>query len=410
MSQNRRNRRNRRNQTGSARLSASHTNHTSTNQNMTNSTRSRSTSDSRQSSSTTISQSNLPQTSAISAQPPISPTISNEQLTTPAASQSPVSQHTSNSRCRSIFTAIKRFVKAIGKIIVVSWAILTVLIPIGWVSLGKEWDQIIKESTFVEKHKFLSSLAISRWEDTINKIRLNESREYIEDILGIPQMSEINKYSSEDQIIEYQKDVYVNHYFTLICIYVEGTLQGFLIIGNREDMHLKSYRGDLELFTDSIYTASEKCDEMNTYYNFVSGNSSNRLDSNQYYVECRTQHSAGAVPNTLIGYGYCDLSNTIDHRNEIQIPISITYRYDDYTRFGWPNSEEVLQLINDDLNNDDVLEFKQNTPLNVFFIFNDNGILLKDSLVIGYILGMSKDSYYNLCDDYTAHLNEEIGN
>lgn len=299
----------------------------------------------------------------------------------------------------------------ISKILGWLWALILSVTCVGWVTWGEEWSEIIRSSEIVE-NCFLKGYAIKLWKGKLNKIRLNESREYIVDVVGIPQKSEIIddvKFEylkdSEDINDEYKKDIYVNHYFTMICVYKNAILEGFLVISNKEDFDYTSYRSGIVLSQDSISSSAQRCENINTYYTLIAANCGPRWDNNTYYVECRTQHSAKATPSVIIGYGICDISESFE--GDVSIPSEL-YSFclsvnnpnndDSHTVF---NSEEEHNLL---FENEEVKNFRNSQRVNAVIVFNDDIDLLKNTLIDSIYLGVCKDEYYNLCDNYIDYL------
>ena len=344
----------------------------------------------------------------------------------PSMSIKPETQQNKKTSFFQKIGSVFRFLgKKLKRFLIALWAIITVAVPIGWISWAREWDQIIKNSAFIEK--VIPSWVISRWEDTLGQIRLDESNSYIDSLMGSPpQISEFNSYDVEidncSETIEFKKDMYFNSYFTLFCIYIKDSLQGFLVISNRNDFCFTSYRGNLTLCKDTIAGASNKCSRLYSYFTFISGCVSQRLDLNQYYVECQTLHPLGATPYIRIGYGYCDISDMIDMQNIPAMPQSLVDICSEYGRTH-SNDKEYFSEINevkDDVfsfdrekffeveEDEDVVSFRNNTLINTFFIFKDNDELIKNALITGTTLGMCKDSYYNLTDNYMQSLEKDF--
>lgn len=323
----------------------------------------------------------------------------NHSINTMFSNKSFEEQTTSRSSVSS-GTIFQRIIHYNWIILQIVWGIATVIIPVCWVTINNEWDYNIRNAKIIEK-PLLSPIAISRWETTLNKVRIRESRDYIIKEVGVPHMSELNYYTTDNTTVEYLKDVYVNPYFTLICIYTQDTLQGFLVVGNRDDAHFKSYRANVELFTDSIEDAGQKCKDIGCYMSFNSCSLTDRLDTNQYYVECCTQHPLKATPPVIIGYGLCNISDSTSYQHTLSVPEELMPDMN-------PKADSMLKEIYE--NNEDN-DFRKNTRINSYFIFIDDSydnMLLRDALVNGCRLGIDKDSYNNLCYDYMKRLEEDV--
>jgi len=286
------------------------------------------------------------------------------------------------------FLPLGRGYKLFKSFIGIIWALILSVTCVGWISWGNEWNEIIRTSEFIEQHQPLRNHAINLWKDKLYKIRISESREYIVDFVGLPQKTEIFQYEN----CECKKDIYVNHYFTMVCVYKNDALEGFLIISNKKEFDYTSYRSGVELMNDSISSAAQKCDDLYAFYTIVSANVGFRWDNNKYYIECRTQHSMKATPNMIIGYGICDLSEPFT--GTLTVPSDL---YDICLSKDDLDVYKLLSLFE----NEEIQYFRNTQKINSVIVFNYDIELLKKSLVNYPCLGMCKDDYYNLCDNYS---------
>lgn len=241
-----------------------------------------------------------------------------------------------------------------------------------------DWREHVKSSEN-------SKAAVEEWKEDLSNIRVGYSRQYIEEILGLPQLTEGMRVNSNP----YFKTTYTNSYFTLICIYREdSSLLGFLIIGNDDSFNLQNYRCGFSLFEYTINEAEQYCFEHGVQsYIFISNFHSNRLDCNSYYFECNYQHSLGAVSPYFIGYGVCDIGAVESYSefyNATQ-SMDLIEGYDDF--------EEFLT----DTKDDDI----RNQAINSFLVM-EHSMDAEDIVLdlMGGSLGMGRDEFANLQQDY----------
>lgn len=304
---------------------------------------------------------------------------------------------------KKIFKSLKSTIKGLI-------AIVFTIITVGWATLGKEWDIIFKSSS-------IDCIAIPKWQDSLNNIRIHESKEYIEEIIGTPLSSKKYNTHKIDKMFSYEKTVYINEYFTLICIYTDESLKGFLLIGNNEKFTQRNYRVGFSLFSDTISTASEKCDDLLMWYTFISANCGERIDNNRYYIECKEQHSLGGGESVTVGYGYCDIGYMSETKSNIdaylRTPLnSAIYAHSRYICINdmLDSKHKIDQEEFQILLQDESVKSMRNNPINAFLVFDgqtkDDTILLQESLINSVYLGINKETYANLCNDFIGTLYE----
>lgn len=251
-----------------------------------------------------------------------------------------------------------------------------------------DWREHVKSSEN-------SKAAVEEWKEDLSNIRVGYSRQYIEEILGLPQLTEGMRVNSNP----YFKTTYTNSYFTLICIYREdSSLLGFLIIGNDDSFNLQNYRCGFSLFEYTINEAEQYCFEHGVQsYIFISNFHSNRLDCNSYYFECNYQHSLGAVSPYFIGYGVCDIGAVESYSDFYNTTRSMDLieGYDDF--------EEFLT----DTKDDDIRDQAINSFLVMEHSMDAEDIVLD---LMGGSLGIGRDEFANLQQDYEQCIMSYIAN
>lgn len=295
-----------------------------------------------------------------------------------------------NSKLRKIVIGMKSFIKAtinLSAIVALVFAIMT----FNNISNLNELKTHIKERPN-------SHLAVVEWKKEFEKIKIGYSRDYVESVIGQPQMSE----AIDLDRTNYIKTTYSNSYFTLFCVYEnDSSLLGYLVIGNDNEFRINNYRCAFSLFDYSINDAENYCFNRGVEsILFLSNNHSYRLSSNSYYYECNFQHSEGAVDPFLIGYGICDIGFMNSH-NEFYLAANDMHIVDsDYEKrvVEWEKTK-----------NDSI----RNLPINSFLImkYTDESIeVLSNHLITHAYLGMSRSAYANLQEDYSNSINTFINN
>ena len=251
----------------------------------------------------------------------------------------------------------------------------------------------IKEIKDHIKSKPNSHAAIAEWIKELDCIRIGYSRDYIENIIGKPQM--IN--TIEIDSAEYIETTYSNSYFTLFCVYEEdSSLLGILIIGNDKNFKLYNYRCEFKLFDYTVNETEKYCFENGlASIIFFRNNHSNRLSANSYYFECNYQHSIGAVEPYIIGYGISDIGYLYSYDKFYSSAISMHIANGNY--------EDRVELY--EASKNDAI---RNLPINSFLIMRDSDVSIKllDKCLIPYAyLGMSRSAYANMQNDYSDWIN-----
>lgn len=266
--------------------------------------------------------------------------------------------------------------------------ILTIFIFFN-ISNINDWNRYIKS-------KPNSKAAVEEWKKDLSNLRIGYSRNYVESILGMPQLNEDISFNES----LYQKTTYTNSYFTLICVYYEdSSLLGFLIIGNDDSFNFENYRCGFTLFDYTINEAEQYCFEHGVQsYIMLSNFHSERLDCNSYYFECNYQHSVGAVSPCFIGYGVCDIGAVASYP-ELYSALRTMNTSDQYGNFS-----EFL----DETQSDSIRNF----PINTFLImehFWGAEDFISEYLITG-ALGMGRDEFANLQTNYEKCISNYIQN
>ena len=307
---------------------------------------------------------------------------------------------TAKSRTLSIIGTICHVVSTIAMLLLTAFAV-------SWVTLGQEWDAIIKSPDYPVKE-----WSAQHWESTVESIRLHESQTYIESIMGLPQINQVKKTGEigrgEKQVIEYEEAVYINRFFSLYCVYVDDSLTGFLVISSDEAFTPTNYRTGITCFEDSISNSALKCDTQKMADMCIAANCSPRSDNSSYYIECKMQHSYDAGEIIYVGYGLSDLGympsdKRIDELlnenesiyNELKSSTILANNAEAAKIAGGNINGEVVQTI---IHADSLAMRSQR--VNAFFVFDDYqgaGIeLLRDSIMTKPYLGMNRDRYYGI--------------
>ena len=243
------------------------------------------------------------------------------------------------------------------------------------------------------KNRPNSRSAIVEWEKELDNIRIGYCKDYVEEMIGQPQMNETIDLDSA----KYIKTTYSNSYFTLFCVYEEdSSLLGYLIIGNDASFKLNNYRCKFSLFDYTMNSAEKYCQEHGVQsILYFKNHHGYRLDTNDYCFECNFQHSDGAVEPYLIGYGVCDIgyldsrTEFYDAANDMHIANS------DYEN----RAEDYFKAKNDSI---------RNIPINSFLIMKDTHDsieLLSEYFITKTYIGMSRSAYANLQQDYNDCIN-----
>lgn len=252
-----------------------------------------------------------------------------------------------------------------------------------------DWSQYVKS-------KPNSKAAVEEWKKDLSNLRIGFSRNYVEDIIGTPQLTEDIIFNESP----YLKTTYTNSYFTLICVYHEdSSLLGFLIIGNDDSFNFQNYRCGFTLFDYTINEAEQYCFEHGVQsYIMLSNFHSDRLDCNSYYFECNYQHSVGAVSPFLIGYGVCDIGAVESYPK----------LYNATRTMNFIDSQEDLLEFLDETQSDSI----RNIPINTFLImehFWEAEDFISEHLITG-ALGMGRDEFANLQPNYEDCISTFIQN
>ena len=244
------------------------------------------------------------------------------------------------------------------------------------------------------KYEEDSEEAVGLWLEDIDKIRIGCSCQYIKNILGEP----INVEELEFYGLKYSKELYINPFCTIMCIYDQNpSLIGYMIIGNDESLKAKSYRAGFSLFDYTINEAEQFClDNDVGSMVFCKSFSNGRLDCNTYYIQCSFQHSKGATPAYYIGYGICDIGaiDSLDEYEKAEREMKPAALYDDSRTYY-----EVSKY-------DAIRDF----PINVLFVLRE--IPNMDEFIEQYIasncLCLSVDDFANYQNDYAGYVNNYI--
>ena len=285
----------------------------------------------------------------------------------------------------SLFKNIPIFLNCLSSICSIMTAILAVFVffNIGNIS---DWNEHIKSVPN-------SKAAVAEWKKDLSNLRVGCSRQFAENILGIPQL--IEEISTD--FSQYTKTTYSNSYFTLICIFEEDqALRGFLIIGNDASFNFENYRCGFTLFDYTVNETSQYCFDHGVLSTvMIMMHESNRLECNSYYFQCDYQHSRGATSPFYIGYGVCDIG-AVESYSEFYTAARSMQLTESQSNAG-PNT------FNESKN-----EAIRNIPINAFLVMEDNLTDTEELLVDGLItgaLGMGRDDYANLQTDYEECIN-----
>lgn len=240
------------------------------------------------------------------------------------------------------------------------------------------------------KYEEDSEEAVGLWLEDIDKIRIGCSCQYIKNILGEP----INVEELEFYGLEYSKELYINPFCTIMCIYDQNpSLIGYMIIGNDVSLKAKSYRAGFSLFDYTINEAEQFClDNGIGPVVFCNSLSTGRLDCNTYYFQCSYQHSKYATPAYYIGYGICDIGaiDSYDEYDKAKQEMTSATRYDDSKTYYKASKYDSIRDI----------------PINVIFVLRDMTNI--DEFIEQYIasncLCLSVDDFANFQNDYTAYI------
>ena len=168
-----------------------------------------------------------------------------------------------------------------------------------------------------------SHFAVVEWKKEFDNIRIGYSRDYVESVIGPPQIIEEFKLYSAT----YMETIYSNSYFTLFCIYEEdSSLLGYLIIGNDEDFRINNYRCNYSLFDYSINNAENYCFDKGVesilFLNFIAKRSS-PLDENEIKLSSVVKAFESGYYSS--NYVYDDIKNNIENLIEEAIKIRNCY-------------------------------------------------------------------------------------
>lgn len=243
----------------------------------------------------------------------------------------------------------------------------------------------LRDFSKAKRNSKTESVAINEWKGELDCLRIGYNKNYIENEIGIPQISE----GIENEDVK--RCIYVNQYFSLICFYRADSLLGFLIIGNNKNFNFENYRCNFSLFDYTINETEEYCfrEGLNTIV-LASSNIGGRLDNNRYYFECNLQHSKGATSLCTIGYGICDIGY-IEDRKLFDELLNLAkseagFESEDYDFYLKSKDSKVRDL-----------------PINAFMVFDGGYIdeeneFIKSYIVKPWALGMEKDEYANTGD------------
>lgn len=281
----------------------------------------------------------------------------------------------------SFVSNLVKFILKVSPIISLAFAVLTFFC----IKNLNDLDNIFKSHSN-------STSAIKIWKNELKSLRIGYSKEYIESIIGKPQITKtINIGSSK-----YDEMIYINSYFSLFCVYEESySLLGFLIIGNDDRFKFTNYRCNFSLFDFTINEAEEYCFENGLHsIPFFRSNRSNRLDNNNYYFECHLQHSKGAVESCLIGYGICDIGK-IESNDDY-------YMAENNMHVSSGSNEDYLELYNKSKN-----DYIRNISINSFLVMDckmDYMEIISKFLISYPRLGMSRSEFANYQQDYSYYI------
>lgn len=190
---------------------------------------------------------------------------------------------------------LKRIFSFFGKTFVKVTIILVAL-------FGITFDSTVKKIFY----DYIPVSSIYLREQELKCLRINFSREYIENQLGKPKsISEIKLFKKS-----YFKTFYVDKYYTLLCYYTDtGSLLGYMIISNSNDFRYQCYRSDVKLLEHSVSETRNILEEEGiTSQPIISDNyDGERLDNSKYYYECKMQHSYGALEICYVGFGFTEV-------------------------------------------------------------------------------------------------------
>ena len=194
---------------------------------------------------------------------------------------------------------------------------------------GISFDSTVKQLFYEE----IPVTSIYLREQELRCLRTGYSREYIETELGKPKnVYEINLFEKS-----YFRTTYTNKYYTLLCYYNDiGFLMGYMIISNRNDFRYQCYRSDIKVLENSVSETRNILEEEKIVGELIKIKNFGglRLDCNQYYYECKMQHSLGGLESCYIGFGFTDIGyfdNKIEWNiNPEDIKINFITVFDEY--------------------------------------------------------------------------------
>lgn len=254
-----------------------------------------------------------------------------------------------------------------------SWKILVKAIIILVALFGITFDSTTKKIFY----EYIPATAIYLREQELKCLRIDFSREYIENELGKPK----NIYEIDLFQKSYFKTIYVDKYYTLLCYYNDiGSLLGYMIISNRSDFFYQCYRSDIELLKDSVSEARNILEKEGIVSELIISDNfdGERLDNNKYYYECKMQHSYGALKICYVGFGFTDigyLNNIIEpNMNPENVKINFITMFKDYNfngRYG-EDGYDMINFINDyvineccaGISKDDLTNLSENVDFN----------------------------------------------
>ena len=179
-------------------------------------------------------------------------------------------------------------------------------------------------------------------EDIVEKIKVTESKAYIESVLGTPQKTlEFEYKDNQGTKLTGEKSVFVTKHYTFIIYYdISNSCMGYFLIKNDKKFSPKLYLEeeifDLKISNSEILDLGFTCG----IGHFTNG----RSDCSSYHIQYSTHHLA--LNGCYIGLGFSNLGE-IDEKS-----MEVVYRYskewnDGYLTVTNDNRDEI-ELLEDD--------------------------------------------------------------
>lgn len=155
-------------------------------------------------------------------------------------------------------------------------------------------------------------------EKNVEKIKVTESKEYIESILGLPQQTaEIEYTDSKQKTTSGKKSIFINEYYTFIIYFDESnSCIGYFLISNDDDFSPKLHRGK-NLFDLSI---SESGIDNMGFLSAIGHFANNRPDCSSFHIQYYTHHIS--LNGCYVGVGISTLGEIDKDRTQALIDYS----------------------------------------------------------------------------------------